>query len=71
MTKQTITRLTLYVAIAMLTVLMNDFGKLDPEVARNMYWTEWVLTALSPIVAGLVAAKAFLDQSISKTLPKS
>jgi hypothetical protein len=58
-------RLLLYVAIAAFTVLLSDLGKLDPEVAKEMYWTEWFVLIGSPIVAGLVAWRAFLDQSIS------
>lgn len=58
-------RLILYVSIASLTMLMGDLGSLDPEVAKGMYWTEWAVLVGKPVVAGLVAWRAFIDQSIS------
>jgi len=68
----TTVRLILYVSIASLSVLMSDLSSLIPEVAKEMYWTEWVVLIGGPLIAGLVAWRAYIDQSISikATQPK-
>jgi len=65
MTQGAKTRLILYVLIAMVPVLMNDIGMITQDIADGMYWTEWLITFLSPSLAGMIAWRAFIDQSIS------
>jgi len=58
-------RLGIYISIAMLTSVTHNLGALDKEALEAMLWTDWTVVALAPFLAALIAARAYLDQSLS------
>ena len=70
MTKGNVIRVVLYALIAACTGIVSEFSKLDAETAQAMYWTQWLVLGIGPLLAALIAVKAFFDQSITTKPPK-
>lgn|GEM_PF-5721601 len=58
-------RLILYIVIAMLTTMINEFNSIPIEDIANMHIMHWFTKFASVTMPGLVAWRAFLDQSIT------
>lgn len=53
----------IYVILALLTPWSTLFTSTSPEKIANMLWPEWIGVLISSIVAGLIAARAYMDTS--------
>jgi hypothetical protein len=58
-------KLILYIAIAMLTTMINEFNSLTVEEMHNLHIMHWITKFAAVILPGLVAWRAFIDQSIT------
>jgi hypothetical protein len=63
--KLVLSKLILYIAIAMLTTMINEFNSLTGEEMHNLHPMHWITKFASTILPGLVAWRAFIDQSIT------
>jgi hypothetical protein len=63
--KLVLSKLILYIAIAMLTTMINEFNSLTVEEMHNLHLMHWITKFTSIILPGLVAWRAFIDQSIT------
>jgi hypothetical protein len=62
---QSLARLILYVAAAVLTVLVSDFPQMQDATTH-----QWVGLILKAALAGVVAGRAYIDKSPTEVLPK-
>lgn len=59
------TKLVLYIVIAILTTMINEFGAISIEEIHNMHIMHWITKFAAIMIPGLVAWRAFIDQSIT------
>jgi len=66
------TRLVIYLAIAWAVDIIRQLDALTPEIVANMYWWDWSVLWMSPVLAALIVWRTFLDGSMerSKTAAK-
>lgn len=53
----------IYVILAVLTPWSTLFTATSPEKIASMLWPEWIGILISSVVAGLIAARAYMDTS--------
>lgn len=58
-------RLALYISIACMTSFITEFNGVTTDIAQTMSLYEWLSKIMGIILPGLVAWRAFIDQSIS------
>ena len=59
-------RLILYLCIAACGSLMTELSSLTPEAVESMHWNNWAASSLSPVLAALIAWRAFIDKSTQR-----
>ena len=59
-------RAACYITLAALANFQDTFGGLTPEQISKLSTLQWAALVISPLKAALVAAIAFLDQSLAR-----
>jgi hypothetical protein len=65
MTKGSAIRLALYISIAFLSAAAADLSDLTTESVKEMFWADWAVLGIGPVLAALISWRAFIDQHIS------
>lgn len=69
---QSHSRLALYVGLAVLGSLVNDFIDVETLLLKNgpLVWIHWPIITGKAIIAGGIVWRAYIDQSPSDVKPK-